>query len=89
VCHQSPKYYIEIWHERSFSLQRGESSPQIWGEERRIWERVEEKCGGRKRERGWAGIALEEELRGAGRGWERLRVRRGRSGAAPRRGGGV
>jgi len=51
----------------------------------REWRRSEEV----ERERGWAGVALEEELRGAGRGWERRRVRRGRSGAAPRRGGGV
>ena len=22
MCHQSPKHYIEIWHERSFSLHK-------------------------------------------------------------------
>jgi len=49
-----------------------------FGRERRRSEEVE-----RERERGWAGVALEEELCGAGRGWERRRVRRGR------RGGGV
>ena len=28
MCHQSPKQYIEIWHERSFSLQVGEPRPR-------------------------------------------------------------
>jgi len=70
----------------------GESSPQIWGKRGgfgREWrsEKVERE---RERERERLGRpALEEELRGAGRGWERRRVRRGRSGAVLRRGGGV
>ena len=30
MCHQSPKHYIEIWHERPFSLQKvPSSSPDV------------------------------------------------------------
>ena len=41
MCHQSPKHYIEIWHERPFSLQRRsrlrpESSRRTWERERAV-----------------------------------------------------
>ena len=45
MCHQSPKHYIEIWHERPFSLHDRSSSPTSDDDDKKKKKRDKEATG--------------------------------------------